>query len=54
MLGGDRHHFADRGLQPAGSRAQDRRRAADHVHGIVVAVFMGHQHEIGLDALDGR
>ncbi len=54
VLGGDRDDLADRRLQRAGGRAQDRGVAADRLDAVVVHVLVGHEQQIGLDALDRR
>ena len=54
VLGRDRRHLADRRLQAARGRADQRRIAADRLDAVVVAVLVSDQQQVRLDALDRR
>src|SRR6185437_15072899 len=54
VLGGDRHHLADRSLEAAGRRADDVRVAGDGLDAVVVAVLVRDEKQVRLVLGHGR
>jgi hypothetical protein len=54
VFGSDGDHLAYRRVERACGRAQDLRRAADDLDGVVVAVLMGDEHDVRVGAFNRR